>query len=146
MPLRVLIADDDQGFRTWLRAVLESEGFLVAEAPDGVAAVALANAARPDLALLDLAMPGADGIEVGRSIRASCPETRLVLLTGDSRAHQIAAAFRSGFRGYVVKTDAADGLLRAIRDVSAGRIFLSPAASRAVIETCAMELVPALDR
>jgi len=146
MSLRVLIADDDERLRSWLRLVLESEGFLVVEAPDGPSAVELAIATRPGLALLDLAMPGADGIEAGRSIRASCPETCLLLLTGDSRAPQIVEAFSSGFRGYVVKTDAPDDLLRAIREVRAGKIFLSPAASRAVIETCAMELLPALDR
>ncbi|RPJ85332.1 MAG: DNA-binding response regulator [Acidobacteria bacterium] len=134
MAVRILIADDDEQVRGALRFILEHEGFSVAEAADGIAAASLARELQPDLALLDLSMPRADGLEAGRAIRETCPDTILILLTAHSRKHQVITAFRAGFRGYVVKSDAPDDLLRAIRDVRAGKTFLSPTASRAVIE------------
>jgi DNA-binding NarL/FixJ family response regulator len=131
---RVLIADDNAEVRTALRFVLEHEGFSVVEVCDGVEAMDRAIEEPPDIALLDLAMPRADGLEAGRVILETSPRTRLILLTSYSRPEQIMSAFRLGFGAYVVKTDAADDLLRAIREVLAGRVFLSPAASRALME------------
>lgn len=146
MSQQVLIADDNEQVRTWLRVLLESEGFTVSEACDGPAAVEAARAIRPGFALLDLAMPGFDGIAAGSAIRQCCPATRLVLVTAHSQAGHIVRALRAGFLGYVVKSDAPDGLLRALREVRAARLFLSPSASRAVIDAYPTELIPSVAR
>ena len=127
MPLRVLLADDHQVVRQGVRAVLEREGFqVVGEASDGREAVRLAHANDPDLAVLDLSMPGLNGLDAGRQIIHDRGRTGVVLLTMHAEEYQILAALRAGIRGYVVKTQAGAELVHALREVAAGGTFLSP--------------------
>lgn len=135
MPLRVLLADDHQIVRQGLRALLEREGLeVVGEAADGREAVRLAQALSPDVAVLDLAMPQLNGLEAAREILQACPRTKPILLTMHTDDHQIVNALRSGIRGYVVKTQATEELVQAIREVTRGGTYLSPGVSRVVVE------------
>jgi len=135
MPLRILLADDHlivrQGVRAWIeRAGLE----VVGEATDGMEAVRLADAHKPDVAILDLVMPKMSGLEAARQIQQCSSRTAVILLTMHTEEHHVALALRTGIRGYVLKTQAAEDLLQAIRDVTRGQVYLSPGVSRAVID------------
>jgi DNA-binding NarL/FixJ family response regulator len=135
MPLRVLIADDHQMVREGLRILIEREGMeIVGEAADGWEAVHLANTYSPDVAVFDLCMPLLNGLDAAREILHRSPRTAIVLLTGYSEEYQIVGALRAGIRGYVVKTQAAEELVRAIREVAAGGTYLSPSVSRVVVD------------
>jgi DNA-binding NarL/FixJ family response regulator len=113
--------------------LLEREGIeIVAEAADGQEAVcALSECGCPDVAVLDLSMPGLNGLDAAREIHRICPRTGIILLTMHAEEHQIIAALRAGVRGYVVKTQAAQELVHAIREVaraSAGSTSVPPLA------------------
>jgi two-component system response regulator NreC len=132
--LRLILADDHQIVRQGLRVLLEREGIEIAgEALDGRAAVTLADVYRPDLAVLDLSMPGLNGVDAGREILSRHPKIGIILLTVHSEEYQVITALRAGIRGYVIKTQAADELVRAIREVAAGGLYLSPDVSRIVV-------------
>jgi DNA-binding NarL/FixJ family response regulator len=88
----------------------------------------------PDVVILDYAMPGLNGIQAARLIHAGGPHIPIILLTSSASEHLIAAAFSVGVRGYVLKSDASEDLLRAIHAVRAGSTFLSPTASRVLCE------------
>jgi DNA-binding NarL/FixJ family response regulator len=134
MPLRLILADDHQIVRQGLRALLEREGMEIAgEAADGRAAVTLVEVHHPDVAILDLSMSGLDGIDAAREILHRHPRMGIVLLTVHAEEHQVVTAFRAGIRGYVIKTQAADDLVRAIREVSVGGMYLSPDVSRIMV-------------
>lgn len=133
MPVQVLIADDHAMVREGIRLLLEREGFAVAEAANGRDAVALARRLRPAVAVLDLVMPRLNGLDAAREILLSLPSTGVVLLTLRVEEHQVAAALRAGVRAYLLKTQAADVLVRAIRDVMQGRVFLSSGVSDLVV-------------
>ncbi len=146
MPLRVLVADDHQIVRQGFRALLEREGHaVVAEATDGQEAVKLAKAVNPDIAVLDLIMPLLNGIDAAREILRACPRTRVILLTMHTEEHQVVMALRAGVRGYLVKTQAAEDLVQAIREVADGRIYLSPRVSHIVVEGCLAGVSPRSD-
>ena len=135
MPLRILLADDHEIVRQGLRALLEQAGFEVTgEAADGLEAVRLAQSLNPDVTVLDLAMPLMNGLDAAREILKSCTSMRVVLLTMHTEEHQVVAALRAGVRGYLVKTQAAEDLVQAIRDVAQGEVYLSPRASRVFVE------------
>ena len=135
MPIQVLLADDHQIVRQGLKSMLEHEGFrIVAEASDGREAVRLASSTHPDVAVLDLAMPGLNGIDAGREIQRSAPGLKVVLLTVHREDPYVLEALRGGVSGYVLKTQAADDLVRAIREVMRGAMYLSPGVSRVVVE------------
>ncbi len=135
MALRILLADDHCIVRQGLRALLERSGFeVVAEASDGQEAVRLAEAHTPDVAVLDLTMPLLNGLDAGRQILQQRSSPAVVLLTMHTEEHHVAAALRSGIRAYLLKTQATEDLVRAIRDVVRGQIFLSAAVSRVVVE------------
>jgi DNA-binding NarL/FixJ family response regulator len=135
MSLRILLADDHQILRHSLRALLEREGLtVVAEAEDGERAIELVASARPDVAVLDLSMPRLNGIEAARAITRAGGGTRVILLTVHREEHYVLAALKAGIMGYVLKTQAAGDLLRAIREVAEGGIYLSPGVSRAVVD------------
>jgi DNA-binding NarL/FixJ family response regulator len=125
--IQLLLADDHQIVRQGFKAILERGGFRVAgEAADGREAVALAQAQPPDVAILDLSMPRLNGLDAAREILQAHPRTAIVLLTMHVAEHQIVAALRAGVRGYVIKTQASEELIAAIREVIAGGIYLSP--------------------
>jgi len=121
--------------RQGLKALLEREGFdIVGEASDGHEASRLAHDLSPDVAILDVAMPLLNGIEAGRVISRGCPTVRTIALTVHTENHYVLAALEAGFSGYVLKSQAAAQLVRAIREVSRGSIYLSPGVSRAVVD------------
>lgn len=135
MPLRLLLADDHLIVRQSLRAFLEREGFEVAgEASDGREAVRVARENCPDVAVLDLAMPLLNGLDAAREILQACPRTRAILLTMHTEDQYVLAALRAKIRGVVLKSQAAADLIRAIREVSRGAIYLSPGLSQAVVD------------
>ncbi|HJT21543.1 MAG TPA: response regulator transcription factor [Nitrospira sp.] len=101
--LRILLVDDRVEVRSTLRAILEPAYHVVGEAEDGQAAVAGAQALRPDLALLDVDMPVANGIETVRELHRLCPECRLILYGSYGQPDVMAAAFAAGASGYVIK-------------------------------------------
>jgi DNA-binding NarL/FixJ family response regulator len=135
MSIRVVIADDHQIVRQGFRALLEKEGFdVVGEAEDGNEAVQLVKRYNPDLALLDIAMPNLNGIDAAREILRVSPETRTVLLTMFAEDHRLLEALRAGVSGYLLKTRAVEDLVRAIRDVVRGGVYLSRGLSRDVVD------------
>lgn len=143
MSLRVLLADDHQIVRQGIRAILEREGFeVVGEGTNGREALVLASKLNPDVVILDLIMPVLNGMEAAREIVKQQPGTRVVLLTMHTEEHQIVAALRAGIRGYVVKTQAAEDLVSAIREVARGEIYLSPGVSRIFVEGYLSKIVP----
>ena len=135
MSLRILLADDHCIVRQGLRALLERAGFdVVGEAADGLEAVRLAESLTPDAAVLDLIMPTLNGLDAGRQILGRQPAMPILLLTMHTEEAHVAAALRAGIRGYLLKTQAADDLARAIRDVVRGHLFLSAAVARVVVD------------
>ena len=135
MSLRILLADDHCIVRQGLRALLERPGFdVVGEAADGLEAVRLAESLTPDAAVLDLIMPTLNGLDAGRQILVRQPTMPILLLTMHTEEAHVAAALRAGIRGYLLKTQAADDLARAIRDAVRGHLFLSAAVARVVVD------------
>ena len=134
MSLHILLADDHPIVRQGLKLLLEREGFtVVGEASDGREAVGLAQALCPDIALLDFTMPLLNGIDAGRAILQTAPKTKLVLLTMHAEDHHVLEALRAGFKGYVLKTKAAEELVQAIQEVSRGKLYLTPGVSEVVV-------------
>jgi DNA-binding NarL/FixJ family response regulator len=134
MRIRILLADDHMMVRQGIRAVLEREGFeVVGEATDGREAVKLAEKLKPDVAVLDVAMPLLNGIDAAREIRRVSPRTKTTLLTVHEENQYVVEALRAGVTGYVVKTKAADDLVKAIREVSLGAVYMSPGVSREAV-------------
>lgn len=133
VPLRVLIADDNAVIRMGLVSLLESTGLLqvVAQAADGRTAAELARTQRPDVALLDVRMPGGDGLGAIGPISAVCP---VLMLTYSNDPVVVAAAVRAGAVGYIVHGSLSpDDLVRAITGTIAGESHLSPAAAAALM-------------
>ena len=134
MSLRILLADDHHIVRQGLHVLLQREGLeVVAEATNGRDAVRLAQTLKPDVAVLDLMMPLLNGLDAGREILRSCEGTSIVLLTMRAEEHHVAAALRAGISAYLIKTQAAEELVHAIREVARGGIFLSPGVSHVVV-------------
>jgi DNA-binding NarL/FixJ family response regulator len=115
-PARVLVADDDPLMRRLLRTVLgaHQELVLVGEAADGRAALALAASLRPDVVVLDHAMPGLDGLGAARAIRAAVPECGIVIFSGQDDAEAVADAHAAGADRFVEKHGGLDGLADAV--------------------------------
>lgn len=125
--MRVLLAEDHQIVRQGVRSLLEKAGHeVVGEASDGREAVQLARALLPDIAVLDVAMPRLNGLDSAREIRSLSPKTKTILLTMYADKAYILEAIKVGAKGYVVKTEAAEDLIRAIHEISRGEIYLSP--------------------
>lgn len=136
--IKVLIADDQDLVRIGLRALVESEESLslVGEAADGLAAVEVARRERPDVVLMDVRMPGVDGIEATRRIVAD-PElsgTRVIVLTTFELDEYVFDALRHGASGFLTKDTRPAELLRAIRLVAEGEALLSPSVTRRVVQ------------
>src|SRR5215472_4748821 len=135
MPTRVLLADDHVLVRQALKILLEKQGIqVVADASDGREAVCLAKKAQPEVAILDIAMPLLNGIDAARELIKSVPKTKVILLTQHDEDQYVTEALRAGVKGYVLKSQAAEDLVHAIREVSKGSVYLSPSISRAVVD------------
>lgn len=137
MPIRVLIADDHPVVRHGLRMYLDvdPELELVGEAENGKEAVRLALELKPDVVLMDLIMPGQDGIAATIALRQALPDTEVIALTSVLDDERVFAAIRAGAIGYLLKTAHGDALALAIKRAAAGEVQLSPeAAARLVRE------------
>jgi DNA-binding NarL/FixJ family response regulator len=132
----ILLADDHRIVRQGLRALLEAEPdfSLVGETGDGLEAIQLAERLQPDVIVLDLMMPGISGLEATRQISDNCPQTQVVILSMHADEAYVLEALRNGASGYVLKDSSADDLVRAVREVEAGRRYLSPPLSERAIE------------
>ncbi|KAB2813110.1 response regulator transcription factor [Pimelobacter simplex] len=142
MTIRVLIADDDALLRAGLAVVVGTDPglALVGEAADGLDAVRLTQEHRPDVVLMDVRMPGVDGIEATRRIVACGSPARVLVLTTFADDDYVAQALRAGASGFLLKRVAPERLLDAIRTVAQGDALLDPAVTRAVV---ARSLAPA---
>src|SRR5437016_3325588 len=133
MPPRVLLADDHEVVRQALKALLERHGFqVVGEAPDGRAAVDAACRLRPDIAVLDVAMPLLNGVDAARELCRMSPATRVILLTALEDAHFVPEALQAGVRGFVMKSQGIDDLEDAIRTVQRGGLYARPRAGTTI--------------
>lgn len=130
--IRVLLADDHHIVRAGIRQLLESAKDIqvIAEAGDGEEAQALIQTHKPDVAVLDIQMPKASGIEVTRWVRAHLPEVGVLILTAYDDDPYVMAVLQAGANGYVLKTGQADELIQAVRDVNEGRSALDPNITR----------------
>jgi len=135
-PIRILLCDDQALFRDGLRMLLSlyPELEVVGEADTGDAAVKAAVALKPAVVLMDLRMPGMNGIEATRRLRSSCPETRVIVLTTFREDEEIFEALRAGACGYLLKDIPADQLADAIRTADRGGTYLDPGVASRVVE------------
>jgi DNA-binding NarL/FixJ family response regulator len=134
--VRILLVDDQQMIRTGFRLILESEPdfTIVGEASDGEIAVSQTLALRPDIVLMDVRMPGTDGVEATRRIVESGSASRVVMLTTFDLDHHILDALRVGASGFLVKDGPAESLVEAVRSVAAGDAILSPRVTRRLLD------------
>ncbi|MEQ1946961.1 MAG: response regulator transcription factor [Bryobacteraceae bacterium] len=140
--IRILLADDHNVMRRGLRMLLESQpGFtVVAEAADGVTACDEALAAKPDVAVLDVAMPRLSGIDTARRITEHLPDTAVIILSMHSDESYVLRALKAGAKGYLLKDSAEGDLVQAIQAVAEGRSFFSPEVSRMLVEDYVREI------
>jgi DNA-binding NarL/FixJ family response regulator len=133
--MRVLLADDHTLVRAGIRALLTAlpEVESVIEAGDGQQALALLLESRPDIALVDIGMPGLNGLELAARVAREVPGTRLVILSMHGTPAHVAQALRAGVSGYLLKDAAADELPLVLRAVMRGETYLSPAISKQVV-------------
>ena len=132
----ILLADDHHVVRQGLRALLDSEpDFSIAgEVADGLEVAEQVEKLEPDVLVLDLMMPGLNGMEVTRLVRQRSPDTNVVILSMYSNESYVLEALRNGAIGYVLKGSSASDLIHAIREASAGRRYLSPSLTERAIE------------
>ncbi|HUJ20207.1 MAG TPA: response regulator transcription factor [Bryobacteraceae bacterium] len=135
-PTRILLADDHTVVRKGLRLLLESHpGFqVVADAADGRQTVALAEEYRPDVVVMDVGMPILNGIEAARQISAKLPQVAIVFLSMHSDEAYVLRALKAGARAYLLKDSAESDLINAVKAVSEGKAFFSPAISKMLVE------------
>jgi DNA-binding NarL/FixJ family response regulator len=134
--VRILLADDHTIFRAGIRALLENEPdmVVVGEAEDGRTAVKLVCQEKPDVVLMDIAMPLLNGLEATRQVKNDYPQTKVLILTMHDNEEYIRQALVNGAMGYILKDASAHELLDAIHAVHRGEAVLSPAITRLVIE------------
>jgi DNA-binding NarL/FixJ family response regulator len=134
--LRVLLADDHHLVRAGLRALLAAQAGVevVAETGDGRQALELIGRHRPDVALLDITMPGLNGLEVATRVDKASPRTKVVILSMHAGEAYVAQALRAGVAGYLLKDAAAGELGLALAAVRRGEVYLSPAISRTIVD------------
>lgn len=136
MTIRVLVADDQSMVRAGFGLLLADEPDIevVAEAGNGLEAVAQAARCRPHVVLMDIRMPELDGLEATRRILAADPEARVLILTTFNLDDYVYEALRAGASGFVLKDDPPDQLIAAVRTIAGGDALLSPAITRRVIQ------------
>jgi two-component system NarL family response regulator len=132
----VMLVDDHALLRTGVANIINQEADLqvVAEASNGLEAIAAYEQHRPDVTLLDLRMPVMEGVEAVRQIRARDPQARVIVLTTYDTDDEISRALKAGAKAYVLKDISADQLIRCIRDVLSGKTYLAPAAAAKLAE------------
>ena len=137
MSVTVLLADDHRLVREGLQVLLESHADIkvVGHAADGREAIQQASKLCPDVMLLDIAMPGMNGIDVTSQIRSLCPSTRVIILSMHATHEHLDRALQAGAHGYVLKESAGAEVVSAIRSVSQGHHYLSPRLSDLVVKS-----------
>jgi DNA-binding NarL/FixJ family response regulator len=140
--IRIILADDHAVMRRGLRLVLEAQKDfeVVGEASDGREAVTLVETLKPDVAVLDITMPNMNGIEAARQISAKQPGVAIVVLSMHSDEGYVLRALKAGARGYLLKESPEADFIQAIRSVSQGKAFFSPAVSRMLVEDYVRQL------
>ncbi|TCC63295.1 response regulator transcription factor [Kribbella pittospori] len=135
MTIRVLLADDDALLRAGLAVVLGTAPDLdvIAEAEDGLQAVELCREHAPDVVLMDVRMPGIDGIEATRRLVATRPDSRILILTTFQYDEYVWGALRAGASGFLLKRTSPERLIDAVRTIAAGEALLDPAVTRDLI-------------
>ena len=134
--ITIVLADDHQIVRQGIRTLLEDEPDLhvIGEAADGIEAARLVKSLQPDILVVDLKMPGLNGIEVTRQAREHSPKTGVVILSMYRSKAYVLEVLNAGAKGYVVKESTSDELVRAIHEADDGHIYLSPPLSEEAIE------------
>jgi len=134
MRTRVLLADDHGLIRQGLKSLLEGQGFqVVGEASDGHEALRAAEKTHPDVAILDIRMPILNGVDATREMKKSSPNTKIIILTQHDENQYVTEALQAGAKGYVLKSQGAEDLVHAIREVCRGAVYLSPSISHTVV-------------
>jgi DNA-binding NarL/FixJ family response regulator len=135
MSTRILVADDHGIVRAGIKLLLENQADLdvVAEAADGIEAIEQALATHPDLCILDVGMPRMTGLQAARGIRAHLPDVRVLMLSMHDDERYLFEALKAGASGYVLKREADQDLVGAVRAVGRGEAFLTNAAERSLI-------------
>ena len=127
MLTRILLADDHQLFRQGLRSMLPADEFdVVAEAADGQEAIHLVRRHEPEVAVLDVSMPGLNGVDAAREVLRASPSTRVVVLTMHRETPYVVGALAAGARGYVLKSQPISDAVQALREVSGGGVYVPP--------------------
>ena len=146
-PTRILIVDDHTLFRDGLRALFQSlpDTEVVAEATTGAEAIALAEQTQPDVVLMDIQMPGINGIEATRRIVSTSPHIGVIVVTMFEDDDSVFAAMRAGARGYVLKGADQDEMLRCIRAVARGDALFGPAIAERLMRFFAGPAATAVD-
>lgn len=134
--IRILLADDHTIMRNGLRLLLERQpGFqVIGEAADGRETVEMTDTMRPDVVVLDIAMPNLNGIEAARQIAAKLPGIAVVILSMHSDESYVLRALKAGARAYLLKDSAESDLISAIKAVTEGKAFFSPAISKMLVD------------
>jgi DNA-binding NarL/FixJ family response regulator len=134
--IRILLADDHAVVREGLRGLLEQQSDMrvIAEAGDGTAALELLVSERPDVIVLDMKMPGPSAVETIAQARRLRPETQVLVFTSYAEDSQVRDALAAGATGYLLKDALRDDLVRAVREVAAGRAWLHPQAQRQMLD------------
>jgi DNA-binding NarL/FixJ family response regulator len=138
-PIRVVLVDDHQLVRSGFKAILHScpDIHVVGEADGGQAAVALATRLRPEVIVMDLDMPGGDGLTATRALRVASPESLVLIVTMSHEHEKLLPVLHAGARGYLCKSAADRELVEAIRVVAAGEVYVRPAVSQALANAAA---------
>ena len=133
--LRVILADDHQMMREGLRLLINSQGDMevVGEAENGQSAVALAQKLLPDVVVMDISMPEMNGLKATQSLKRTCPDINILTLTRHTDDGYLQQLLQSGSSGYVLKQSASEELVRAIRLIAAGHIYLDPAVTEEIV-------------
>ena len=134
--LRILLADDHELVRRGIRGLLRARrGWkVVGEAVNGREAVEKTSKLKPDVAIIDISMPDLDGLQATRQIREATPNTEVVILSMHESDQMVRRVLEAGALGYVLKSDLATHLVRAVKDVSGGKLFLTPKVSGIVLK------------
>jgi len=140
--IRIIVADDHAVMRRGLRLILEQQADfqVLGEANDGREAMSMAESLKPDVAVLDITMPNLNGIEAARQISAKHPGVAIVILSMHADEGYVLRALKAGARGYLLKESPEADFIQAVRAVSEGKAFFSPAVSRMLVEDYVRQL------